>query len=93
VACAHVVAAATDFDEFAVERPSQKVCLKFAFAPGSDEATVEAWWPVAREGEEPFDGRADLALLTLTKAAPAGAAPAKLAETDNLITRISRRFG
>src|SRR6266851_1688486 len=84
VTCAHVVAAAIGCDEFAAERPFQKVPLKFAFAQGADQATVEAWWPVAPEGEEPLDGRADLALLALTKPPPQEARPAKLAETDNI---------
>src|SRR6266849_61011 len=83
VTCAHVVAMAINYDEYAIEKPVEKVPLEF-FANGSDNATVEVWWPVADEGEAPLDGRADLALLALSEPLPPDAKPAKLVETDNI---------
>jgi hypothetical protein len=84
VTCAHVVAEAIGYDEYEVMTPTQLVPLEFAFAGGTDEASVEAWWPVAREGEEPLHGRADLALLALGRPLPPGVIPARLVNSDNL---------
>jgi len=94
VTCAHVVAAAiAGCNEYAAEAPSENVRIQFAFAKGVDLATVEVWWPVARTGEEPLDGRADLALLRLTRSLPPGATPARLAETDNVRHQNFITFG
>jgi hypothetical protein len=94
VTCAHVVAAAIGYSEFEHTPPTKPVSLEFAFADSVDEAaTVEAWWPVAREGEEPLDGRADLALLALSRPLPPGAKPALLAESDNIRLQTFETLG
>jgi WD40 repeat protein len=84
VTCAHVVSAAIGYDDYERVPPTQLVPLEFAFAGGTDAAVVEIWWPVARDGEEPLDGRADLALLRLSSPPPEDVKPAKLADTDNI---------
>jgi hypothetical protein len=86
VTCAHVIAAAIRCDEYATEPPKAPTLLQFAYDERREnyEAIVEAWWAVSRDGSEPLDGRADLALLRLSKPPPRWAKPARLAETDNI---------
>jgi WD40 repeat protein len=93
VTCAHVVAAAISCDEYAAETPTASVPIQFAFSEGRDAATVETWWRVARTGEEPLNGRADLALLALSQPLPSAAKPARLAESDNLRHQNFVTFG
>jgi len=93
VTCAHVVATAIGYDEYAAAEPTEPVPIEFVFSKGGDAATVETWWPVARTGYEPRDGRADLALLALSQPLPSGAKPARLAESDNLRHQNFIAFG
>ena len=83
ITCAHVVAAAIGYEEYAVEKPADPVPIEF-FLGGGDQATVETWWPVAQTGDEPRDGPADLALLRFSQPLPSWVKPARLAESDNL---------
>jgi WD40 repeat protein len=93
VTCAHVVAVAIGYDECAADKPTDPVPVEFAFSEGGDTATVETWWPAARTGYEPRDGKADLALLALSRPLPSGAKPARLAESDNLRRQNFISFG